>query len=148
MPVAELLTGSAIDDTSDMADDMSPISLRINTSVRVASNNNVVVVQATPSDSAKQIADAVIKAMRDYSAGNCGLPMIDEEGRPRPIGVDVDAAMVVQGSNNFVGTEETFGQYLEARTVAQGQAQRRRRDEPDDDAADEAGPAKRARSTE
>lgn len=32
-----------------------------------------------------------------------GLPMIDEEGRPRPVKCDVDADIYVDGSNNVIG---------------------------------------------
>ncbi|KAJ6446111.1 rRNA-processing protein UTP23 [Purpureocillium lavendulum] len=148
-PVAEFLTGSAIDDaSSEMGDDeSSPIFLRINTSIKVSNNNNVLCIGSTPADSAKQIAEAVVKAMRDYSAGNAGLPMIDEEGRPRPVKIDVDAGVTVEGANNFLGSKEVFQQFLEVQKNAP-RAQRRRREESDEEADEAAGPSKRTRSTD
>jgi hypothetical protein len=32
-----------------------------------------------------------------------GIPMIDEEGRPRPIDVQVDAGITVHGTKNTIG---------------------------------------------
>ncbi|KAL3964022.1 hypothetical protein ACCO45_001026 [Purpureocillium lilacinum] len=138
-PVTDLLVG---DDESS-----SPIFLRINTSIKVASNNNVLCIGATPTDNAKQIAEAVVKAMRDYSAGNAGLPMIDEEGRPRPVKIDVDAGVTVEGANNFLGSREVFQQFLEVQRSAHARGQRRRREESDEEADEAAGPSKRTRST-
>ncbi|UNI14713.1 hypothetical protein JDV02_001314 [Purpureocillium takamizusanense] len=149
-PVTTLLSGSAIDDAaSDMAEEeSSPIFLRINTSIKVASNNNVLCLDATPTDNAKQIAEAVVKAMRDYSAGNAGLPMIDEEGRPRPVKIDVDAGVTVEGANNFLGSKHVFQQFLEVQRNAQDRGQRRRREESEEEADETAGPSKRSRSTD
>lgn len=159
-PVTDLLVGSAVDDAcsvmaGDDVDDVeedddessSPIFLRINTSIKVASNNNVLCIGATPTDNAKQIAEAVVKAMRDYSAGNAGLPMIDEEGRPRPVKIDVDAGVTVEGANNFLGSREVFQQFLEVQRSAHARGQRRRREESDEEADEAAGPSKRTRST-
>ncbi|KAK4071554.1 hypothetical protein Purlil1_13379 [Purpureocillium lilacinum] len=105
------------DNMSDMAVDSSPIVLCIDTGIKVTNNNNILCIRGTPADNAKEIAEAVVKAMRDYSAGNIGLPMIDEEGRPRPVQVKIHAGLVLEGSNNFLGCKETLNQYLEQKIV-------------------------------
>ncbi|KAJ6439232.1 pol-like protein [Purpureocillium lavendulum] len=97
---------------SDLAVDSSPIVLCIDTSIKVTNNNNIVCIRDTPADNAKEIVEAVVKAMRDYSAGNIGLPMIDDDGRPRPIEIKIHAGIMLEGSTNFVGGKETLNQYL------------------------------------
>jgi hypothetical protein len=34
-----------------------------------------------------------------------GIPMIDQDGRPRPVEIKADAGITVEGTNNVVGTE-------------------------------------------
>ncbi|OAQ59791.1 hypothetical protein VFPFJ_11371 [Purpureocillium lilacinum] len=108
---------------SDTTVDFSAIILCIDTSIKVTNNNNILCIKATPADNAKEIAEAVVKALRDYSAANMGLPMIDEEGRPRPVEVKVHAGVALEGSNNFLGCKETLNQYLEQK-IAWLQSQR------------------------
>uniref|UniRef100_A0A1Y1N2U9 Uncharacterized protein n=1 Tax=Photinus pyralis TaxID=7054 RepID=A0A1Y1N2U9_PHOPY len=40
------------------------------------------------------------------ASGQCGIPMVDEDGRPRPIKIRVDASTEVVGADNVVGHEE------------------------------------------
>ncbi|KAK4068652.1 hypothetical protein Purlil1_13756 [Purpureocillium lilacinum] len=107
----------------DTTVDSSAIVLCIDTDIKVTNNNNILCIKDTPADNAKEIAEAIVKAMRDYSAANMGLPMIDEEGRPRPVEVKVNAGVALEGSNNFLGCKETVNQYLEQK-IAWLQSQR------------------------
>ncbi|KAH8176079.1 hypothetical protein LIA77_04497 [Sarocladium implicatum] len=102
---------------------MSPISLRINTSINVTKSNNVVCIgDAPPADHANAIAKAVVEAMQENSTARSGIPMIDEDGRPRPINIEVDASMLVEGSGNIVGSSVAVTEILRQ----QGLARRRR----------------------
>ena len=129
-----------------MADDRdgaaSPISLRINTSIRIGSDNNIVCLADTPAEHANAVARAVVHAIRENSSGQCGIPMIDEEGRPRPINIAVDAGLTVDGAGNVVGAEDVAGEALRQR-VQRGLRRSRRDDDDDDDGCE--SPAKRTR---
>ncbi|KAG6026127.1 hypothetical protein E4U41_001348 [Claviceps citrina] len=121
------------------ADDAPPpsqsgISLRINTSVRVSSNNNHVCVSETPAEHASAIARAVVHAIQENSSGQCGIPMIDEDGRPRPVSVHVDAVLEVHGEGNVVGNDGFVTELLrrrrrrdEDRRLSPGRSVKRRR---------------------
>lgn len=141
--MATFISGSAmVDDQGDSEDGLSAISLRINTSITVSSNDNMVCLAETPADHANAIAEAVVKAIQQHSSGQCGIPMIDEEGRPRPIRIEVDAGLTVEGTGNVIGKEAVVAEVLRQK----GQCLRRRRQESDhDDAEDAAGPSKRRR---
>lgn len=53
--------------------------------------------------SASKIALAVVQALKQMTMEGIGVPMIDEDGRPRPIKVNVVAETTVTGSKNVVG---------------------------------------------
>lgn len=89
------------EDCSDEDEGLSSIHLRINTPLVVNGDNNLVAID--PAASASKIAMAVVAAIKQMSMGESGVPMIDEEGRPRPIKVDVTAETRVEGSKNVVG---------------------------------------------
>ncbi|KJZ78435.1 hypothetical protein HIM_02473 [Hirsutella minnesotensis 3608] len=101
-PVTSVL---ADENGSESEEGLSTISLRVNTSVTVASDNNIICLADTPTKNATAIAHAMVKALQESSSGQCGLPMIDEEGRPRPIRVHVDAGVTVRGAGNIIGSE-------------------------------------------
>ena len=102
-PTTSVADGSEIYEAED-TEDRSQIRLHVNTSVVVSDSSNVICLPSCPSDQAQTITQAVFKALQENSAGQCGMPMIDEDGRPRPILVDIDASMAVTGANNVVGT--------------------------------------------
>ncbi|KAL7950622.1 hypothetical protein V8C42DRAFT_307059 [Trichoderma barbatum] len=103
------------EDDQDQEESISPISLRINTSVLISKNNNLVCLTDTPASHANAIARAVVEAIQENSSGQCGIPMIDEDGRPRPIKIEVDAGITVEGSGNVVGNEDIVNQVLRQR---------------------------------
>ncbi|CAM1507025.1 Fc.00g066660.m01.CDS01 [Cosmosporella sp. VM-42] len=121
------------------APESSPISLRITTSINITKNNNLVCLGASPADHANAIAQAVVRAIQENSSGQCGIPMIDEQGCPRPLKIEVDAGILVEGSGNVVGSQEIISEVLRQR----GQL-RRQREETEEDIYD--APAKRRRS--
>ena len=82
--------------------------------------------------------------------------MVDGDGNPRPIKIEVDAGLVVDGQNNLVGTESAVLKILQQREAQRQAADLRRRRESvngDEDEADEADEAegqpsvKRSRSS-
>lgn len=128
------------DDDDQDQETISPISLRINTSVLVSKNNNLVCLADTPASHANAIARAVVQAIQENSSGQCGIPMIDEDGRPRPVKIEVDAGITVEGSGNVVGNENVVNQVLSQRGVT-----RKRGDDDENDAS--APPAKQRRAS-
>ncbi|PHH80076.1 hypothetical protein CDD80_2918 [Ophiocordyceps camponoti-rufipedis] len=100
VPLTTLLDSS---DDSD-CESLSAINLSINTSVVVSSNNNTVYLK-DPATNANEIAMAVVNALRDGSCGKSGIPMIDEDGRPRPLRIHVQAGLTVEGAGNIVGSD-------------------------------------------
>ncbi|PTB64453.1 hypothetical protein BBK36DRAFT_57422 [Trichoderma citrinoviride] len=128
--VLEALTTEDEDD-QDQEEGISPISLRINTSVLISKNNNLVCLTDTPASHANAIARAVVKAIQENSSGQCGIPMIDEDGRPRPVKIEVDAGITVEGSGNIVGNEAIMNEVLRQRSLT-----RKRAADFDDDESD------------
>lgn len=99
-------------DMDDGDDGRSPIDLRVSTALHIQGDNNAVLVGATPVDHARAVAHAVISAIRQCSDVTGGIPMIDEEGRPRPFNIAVDAGVSVEGSGNLLGNEEHIKRFL------------------------------------
>lgn len=121
----------------------SSISLRINTSVRVSSNNNHVCINETPAEHANAISRAVVHAIQENSSGRCGIPMVDEDGRPRPLSIEVDAGIEVHGQGNVVGSETFVTEVLRQK---QWQQVLRRRWDGDDDSSPPPSAKRRRRS--
>lgn len=105
-------------DDEEEEESCAPIAIRISTALRVTSNHNLVCVTAGPADHAGAIAKAIIAAMKDASTANCGIPMIDEDGRPRPIRIEVDAGLDINGTANVIGTESVIEEVLRQRSEA------------------------------
>ncbi|TLS27789.1 hypothetical protein PpBr36_00379 [Pyricularia pennisetigena] len=143
-------------DQHDCAESMSPISIKVNTAVRVSQSDNLVDIgRPDPSD----IAAAIVGAIERASSASAGVPMIDGNGEPRPIKIDVDATVEVGGSRNVVGKDEFLREYLRTLGAAAAYRAKRRRSSSvsgseDDGSEDEAAAgdasmpaAKRSRST-
>lgn len=109
-----ILQSGPQDDEGDVFDG---ISLRVNTAINVTNGNNLVCLSGTPADHATAIAKAVVKAIKETSSGQCGLPMINENGEPRPVRLEIDAGIVVEGAGNIVGTENVIMQVLRERAA-------------------------------
>ncbi|CEI64076.1 hypothetical protein FVEN_g10844 [Fusarium venenatum] len=133
----------ASDDQDETSETSSPISLRINTAVNVSRSNNIVCLTATPAEQANAIAKAVVQALYEGSSGRCGIPMIDESGCPRPLNIEVDAGLVVEGTGNVIGSRDVIGELLQKRGTP---PLRRSREEADDEDEGFAS-AKRRRSS-
>ncbi|POS75333.1 hypothetical protein DHEL01_v206263 [Diaporthe helianthi] len=106
---------SDLDDPHEDEDEGSPIELRITTTVQVAGDNNAIVLTASPAAHAKVIAEAVTTAVRQAGGMNGGIPMIDEEGRPRPLRISVSAGLNIEGSGNVLGNADHIMQFLSAK---------------------------------
>ncbi|KAI6783702.1 uncharacterized protein J7T54_001578 [Emericellopsis cladophorae] len=104
------LEGDELDDST-----ISPLTLRINTSINILKNNNLICLSDSPANHATAIADAVTQAIQKHSSGNCGIPMIDGNGNPRPVRIDIDAGMVTDGVGNVVGSESIVLEVLRQR---------------------------------
>jgi hypothetical protein len=110
-----LLSDTVDDDQDETSEGSSPISLKIDTSVNVSRNNNIVCLAATPAEQANAIAKAVVQALHEGSSGRCGIPMIDESGCPRPLSIQVDAGLNVEGTGNVIGSRDVIGGLMQKR---------------------------------
>ncbi|KAF9770717.1 hypothetical protein IL306_011679 [Fusarium sp. DS 682] len=110
------ILSDAVDDEQDeTSEGSSPINFKIDTSVNVSRNNNIVCLTATPAEQANAIAKAVVKALNEGSSAQCGIPMIDENGCPRPLKIEVDAALNVEGTGNVLGSQDVIGELVQKR---------------------------------
>lgn len=139
--ITTMLPGEQED--ADESNVMSPLSLRINTSINITKGNNLICLTESPASHANAIAEAVAQAIQKNSSGNCGIPMIDGDGNPRPVKIEVDAGMVVDGIGNVVGNEKIIDEVLRQRADLRRQDLRRPREESVDA---EPEPSKRRRS--
>ncbi|KAF4331777.1 hypothetical protein FBEOM_14453 [Fusarium beomiforme] len=110
-----MLSDAVDDDQDEPSEGSSPISLKIDTSINVSRNNNMVCLTATPAEQANAIAKAVVQALHEGSSGRCGIPMIDESGCPRPLNIQVDAALNVEGTGNVIGSRDVIGELVQKR---------------------------------
>lgn len=121
----------------------SAITVRISTAVRARGDGNMVCVgPAHPADMARVVADAVTRAITraDEEGGRAGVvPMIDEEGRPRPLRIEIEAGIEVRGRGNVLGGREV---------VMRALGKRRRGFEEEEEAEERERGAPRARRRE
>jgi hypothetical protein len=130
---------------SDSEDEaISPLTLRINTSINITKSNNLVCLTDTPTSHANAIAEAVTQAIQRTSSGNCGIPMIDGNGNPRALRIEVDAGMVVDGTGNVVGSQKVIDEVLRQRGELRRHDLRRQRE--DSESIDSVPSFKRRRS--
>ncbi|KAE9582778.1 hypothetical protein CGMCC3_g895 [Colletotrichum fructicola] len=86
--------------SDDDHEELSPISLRISTRINIASDGNLIALPSSPSEQANSIARAVVEAIQGQDWAT-GLPMIDENGRPRPLKLEVDAGITIKVDATF-----------------------------------------------
>lgn len=84
----------------------SAITLRISTAVKVSGNKNVVCLTMNPAETARVVAEAVTRVVTRQEGGTGAIPMIDEEGRPRPLRIEIEAGLEVRGQGNVLGSED------------------------------------------
>ncbi|KAM0287755.1 hypothetical protein ACHAQH_000287 [Verticillium albo-atrum] len=108
-------------------EELSPINLRISTRVNVSRDNNLVALPSTPSDQAAVVADAIVRAFKSSTVMEGGMPMIDQDGHPRPVKIEVDAGMTIEGSHNIVGTEAIIADVLRNRSANHAKQQQQQR---------------------
>ncbi|EXF76361.1 hypothetical protein CFIO01_12057 [Colletotrichum fioriniae PJ7] len=129
-------------------EDSPPISLRISTRIDVASDSNLIALPYSPAAQANSIAKAIVDAIyeRDWTVG---CPLIDENGRPRPLKLEVDAGITVRGSSNIIGTEAVITEFLRRGTHTQKKPPHRQpRRESTDSAASPSSPNRRRPASE
>jgi hypothetical protein len=82
-------------------DSLSAINIIIKCPLHIKGDHNLVAVDTAIS--ANKIAQGVVGALKAMSMSGHGVPMIDEDGRPRPITVTAIAEVTIDGSKNVVG---------------------------------------------
>lgn len=116
-------------DDAESFNTLSSLHLCINTSINISKNNNLICLVDSPATHANVIAEAVSASLQKHSSGNCGIPMIDGNGNPRPLKIEVDAGMVVDGMGNVVGNEKVIDEVLRQRCEMSRQHLRRSRED-------------------
>jgi hypothetical protein len=114
------------------AERLSSIVLNIKCPLRVTGHDNLIAMDN--SLAASKIAMAVVSALKQMSMAGSGIPMIDEEGRPRPIKVDVDTSITIEGDRNKLGDAASVAMAKQAGVqsgVAGGSTSKREREESD-----------------
>lgn len=136
--LADYLNAAPNNDDDEHSDDeygaanRSAVTVRISTAVRVSGDGNVVCIAASPAETAGAVAEAVTHSLRD-DGGAGVVPMIDEEGRPRPLRIEIEAGVEVHGEGNVLGGEEVVMRALGKRRRGEdeegeaGRPRRRRR---------------------
>ncbi|KAL2759131.1 hypothetical protein ACRALDRAFT_2090329, partial [Sodiomyces alcalophilus JCM 7366] len=119
VPPSAVLRGASPDPDEDPLEELSPINLRISTRVNVSRDNNLIALPCSPSEQAGATADAIVRAFKSSTVMEGGIPMIDQDGRPRPVKIEVDAGITVEGSSNIIGTEAIIADVLRSRVAAQ-----------------------------
>jgi len=94
-------TGYTTNDPDDDDNEDSNIVLRISAPLKITGDGNLITVD--PSQAAARISLGVVQAVRQISLSDSGIPMVDHEGRPRPLKVVVKAETEIKGSKNLVG---------------------------------------------
>jgi hypothetical protein len=92
-----------LDDSDNEEDDprLSEIRIVVNTPILITGDGNQLSIDTAVN--ASRVAAAVTTALKSMSSPAGGVPMIDGDGRPRPIYFEVTAEIKVEGSNNLVG---------------------------------------------
>ena len=108
------------DDEDDEQEPTSNVSITIKAAVTITGNNNVISIDSAATGC--KIAVAIVTGLRQISGIAGGVPMIDENGRPRPIIIDVDAGTRIEGSDNVLG-EKAARAAVPTPSAKQGAAQ-------------------------
>jgi hypothetical protein len=101
-------------ETEESPHKLSEIHLKISTPLVIQGNGNLVSIDTAAN--ATKISLGVVSALRQITSASGGVPMIDEDGRPRPIKIDITAEVRVHGSCNIVGEKAIL-----AKTVVGGE---------------------------
>jgi len=119
---------------SEMDATHSPINIKISSPITVIGDGNLVAID--PVEMASSIAHCIVRSIKDCSMARAGIPMIDEEGRPRPIDVQVDTKIKVQGAKNTVGKKAVLFGLRATRDLKRKREQTEGADEPQADGQD------------
>jgi hypothetical protein len=112
--------GGFDDDEEEGEESLSSIKLTIHAPLVINGSGNLVAHDS--SAAANAIALGVVNALRQLSMGQHGIPMIDEQGRPRPLTVEVLAETDVDGHNNVVGEKAVLARMMDMRNAAKERA--------------------------
>ena len=79
----------------------SAINITIRCPIVVKGDNNIIGIDTALNTN--RIAHGIVTSLKTMSMSGNGVPMIDEDGRPRPITVTAIADITITGSRNMVG---------------------------------------------
>ena len=101
------------DDDDDEVDNRSALSINIRAPLTITGNKNLIATD--PTAAANAIANGIVTALRGLAAGSQGVPLSDEDGRPRPLLVNVEAECTINGSENIFGERAVLSRLLDIR---------------------------------
>ncbi|TVY56036.1 hypothetical protein LCER1_G002191, partial [Lachnellula cervina] len=96
------------EDEVEEAPRLSEIHIMINTPLMITGDGNTVSVDVALN--AAKVSAAVVSALKQMSSTGGGVPMIDGDGKPRPVTMEITAEIKVEGSNNVVGDKAVLSQ--------------------------------------
>ena len=79
-------------------------------------------ITINPSATSARITSAITEAVREISTCGCGIPMIDDEGRPRPSKIIINAATEIRGTKNII-SEKAVMEMIMAKVASKRKAQ-------------------------
>jgi len=85
------------------AQNLSAITITIHCPLHIKGDGNIVAVDT--SVSVGKIAQGVVSSLKQMSMSGHGVPMIDQDGRPRPITINAKAEVKVTGCKNVIGEQ-------------------------------------------
>lgn len=85
----------------DESSPLSAINIIIQVPLHIQGDNNLVAVDTA--HAVNKIAQGIVASLKAMSMSGQGVPMIDEDGRPRPITVTAVAEVKITGSRNVIG---------------------------------------------
>ncbi|KAN0117377.1 hypothetical protein V8E51_003354 [Hyaloscypha variabilis] len=78
----------------------SAIKLHVKCPLSVNGDHNIVGVDTAVN--VTRVAQGIFKALKEMGVNGHGVPLVDEDGRPRPITITASAEITITGSKNFV----------------------------------------------
>ena len=107
--------GNSENELLEPSSEMSPLHIVIKTPININGDSNMMTLDM--SEIAVQVAVGVVKAMKKLADDGLDIPMIDENGRPRPVTVETQAPINVTGSRNVIGTQKHISTMQKAAKV-------------------------------
>lgn len=102
---------------------LSSVTISIENPIHITGDNNLLSID--PGLSGSKMALSIIAGLKQMSGASGGVPMIDEDGHPRPIRIEVKAETKIEGSKNVIGDRAVFSSMMAAASAKKKQDEER-----------------------